>query len=624
MFGRNPYITCALVFLFAAGVSPAFGNIVYVDGSVAGPGTGTIGDPYKVLYPTAINAAAVNDTVMVAAGTYPGTVLIPKDLVVIGADPATTIIDGGFGTRAARIDGTTAATLLQGFTIQAGVAIEGAGILMENSASVRNCVIAGNTTTSFNGAGVQVYNGASGSFTNCTFAANVSNGPNGGGALSLQGPGASATLTNCILWDNTPNQIYPSTGSVTVNYSDVQGGGFGGVGNINTDPLFNDAVNGDFTLECTSPCIDAGDPAGTDMGAFEATCTPVNVSGTVTSNCNGALAGVTVDLLDGSGDFYTTQTDVNGAFTFVSLAQDPGDGEISITVPLGYQAGTPSDGEATIVLDADKVQNFTVVCLPPAGTARSKNYWKHEAGVALKGNGTAEESAENMTTNYPNAIFSHFHENALNSIAVEGVTYMAGPLALDIDTIYDTLRKKDSSVQKAKQQYLAVLLNMASGRILPSSVVSTDGATASQAIQYIADLLNGPGSDSLAESIAETMNDASLVGSGVIPLTYDDIAYARRRLSEQPLGVFPNPGSASRDYVFSFGMPAAGEASLEIFDVAGRRVAQPLAGAVEAGWRELRWDGRTLDGRRVGQGVYFARLTTPDGSKSVKFVHVAH
>ncbi|MGH2571747.1 MAG: right-handed parallel beta-helix repeat-containing protein, partial [bacterium] len=281
MLGRTLSIAFTFVCLLATSVAPALGGTVYVDGSVAGPGSGTFGDPYKELYPTALGAAAVGDTVLVAAETYPGTVHILKDLVLVGADPATTIIDGGNGTRAVRIAGaTTAATIVQGFTIQAGEAAEGAGILMEKSASVRNCVIAGNVTTSDPGAGVQVYNGASGSFTNCTFAANVSNGPGGGGALSLQGLGASATLTNCILWDNTPNQIHTAGGTVTVTYSDVEGGGFAGVGNIDADPLFTDAVNGDFTLSCVSPCIDAGNPAGTDMGAIEALCLPVTVSGT--------------------------------------------------------------------------------------------------------------------------------------------------------------------------------------------------------------------------------------------------------------------------------------------------------------------------------------------------------
>jgi hypothetical protein len=53
-------------------------------------------------------------------------------------------------------------------------------------------------------------------------------------------------------------------------------GGYEGEGNIDADPLFVDLDNGDYTLQSSSPCIDAGDPEsdldsdGTiaDMGAY--------------------------------------------------------------------------------------------------------------------------------------------------------------------------------------------------------------------------------------------------------------------------------------------------------------------------------------------------------------------
>jgi hypothetical protein len=64
-------------------------------------------------------------------------------------------------------------------------------------------------------------------------------------------------------------------GGFTVTYSDVSGG-YSGEGNIGSDPLFSDAVNGNFHLQAGSPCIDTGDPNSppdpdstrADMGAF--------------------------------------------------------------------------------------------------------------------------------------------------------------------------------------------------------------------------------------------------------------------------------------------------------------------------------------------------------------------
>jgi len=71
----------------------------------------------------------------------------------------------------------------------------------------------------------------------------------------------SPTVTNCILWGDVFAEI-SETGSPIVTYCDIQGG-YQGVTNINEDPLFVDAENGDYHLHACSPCIDAGDPVET-------------------------------------------------------------------------------------------------------------------------------------------------------------------------------------------------------------------------------------------------------------------------------------------------------------------------------------------------------------------------
>ena len=126
----------------------------------------------------------------------------------------------------------------------------------------------------------------------------------------FHGGSSNVELTNCILWGNG-NEIWNDVGSsITISYSDIQGGHVGiydphdrvvwGQGNIDADPLFADPgywvdvndpnvivepsdpnndlwVNGDYHLkseagrwhpvseswvidDVTSPCIDAGDP----------------------------------------------------------------------------------------------------------------------------------------------------------------------------------------------------------------------------------------------------------------------------------------------------------------------------------------------------------------------------
>jgi hypothetical protein len=57
-----------------------------------------------------------------------------------------------------------------------------------------------------------------------------------------------------------------------------------------------------------------------------------------------------------------------------------------------------------------------------------------------------------------------------------------------------------------------------------------------------------------------------------------------------------------------FGLPRPAVATVAVFDVAGRKVAELLDENRDAGWHDLSWDGRGEDGRRVPQGVYLLRL----------------
>lgn len=66
-------------------------------------------------------------------------------------------------------------------------------------------------------------------------------------------------VTNCILWNDSPVEIYNyGGGTITVTYSCVQGG-WSGTGNIDLDPLFADPLNDDYHITAVSRCIDAGD-----------------------------------------------------------------------------------------------------------------------------------------------------------------------------------------------------------------------------------------------------------------------------------------------------------------------------------------------------------------------------
>ena len=80
-----------------------------------------------------------------------------------------------------------------------------------------------------------------------------------GGGIELY-DNSDATLINSIIWNNSPESILiwdSNTDAAITTYSDIEGG-WEGEGNINADPLFTDADNGDYTLQSNSPCIDTG------------------------------------------------------------------------------------------------------------------------------------------------------------------------------------------------------------------------------------------------------------------------------------------------------------------------------------------------------------------------------
>jgi hypothetical protein len=79
--------------------------------------------------------------------------------------------------------------------------------------------------------------------------------------------------------------------------------------------------------------------------------------------------------------------------------------------------------------------------------------------------------------------------------------------------------------------------------------------------------------------------------------------------------VTPNP---SRDLAtVRFTLPRAGFARLEVFDARGRRVAEPLAGSLDAGDHVA-----PLPTAAFAPGLYWVRLSTPAGAVTTRFARV--
>lgn len=154
-------------------------------------------------------------------------------------------------------------------TFKENFAATGAGIYNDTNSgpTIQGCILHSNAATSDGGG---MYNDSNNTtVTNCTFSDNLADS-NGGGLYSYQ---SCPVVKNSILYGNTDSggsdesaQVFLDSGTPNVNYSCVQGlSTLGGTGNISTDPFLAD-IPDQVRLLSHSPCINAGDPAGSYAG----------------------------------------------------------------------------------------------------------------------------------------------------------------------------------------------------------------------------------------------------------------------------------------------------------------------------------------------------------------------
>jgi photosystem II stability/assembly factor-like uncharacterized protein len=80
------------------------------------------------------------------------------------------------------------------------------------------------------------------------------------------------------------------------------------------------------------------------------------------------------------------------------------------------------------------------------------------------------------------------------------------------------------------------------------------------------------------------------------------------------LSNYPNPFSDVT--TIAFVLSKASWVSLDVYDLAGRKVQSLESGRMGSGRQQVTWDGNNDQGRRVASGVYFMRLETEGGVKT--------
>jgi len=277
----------------------------------------TTGEHYDYIQ-HAIVRGQPGDKIVVNEGTYYEDFdFMGRNLTVSSTNPddpavvAATIINGD-GRAVSFASGETADCVLSGFTITGA----GRGVYGTNNSvpKIDKCTITDNI-----GSGIELYKGGNPTLNRCTIIANGGSGiqmrPLKAGRYTYynnpvlnncivadnKGYGllkGVLTITNCTIAGNLKSGIQDSvltmTNSIvyfnadggaqianitgTVTYSNIQGS-YPGDGNIDADPRFADSAGSDYHLQSragrwqpdseawitddvTSPCIDAGDPAG--------------------------------------------------------------------------------------------------------------------------------------------------------------------------------------------------------------------------------------------------------------------------------------------------------------------------------------------------------------------------
>ena len=252
--------------------------------------------------------------------------------------------------------------------------------------------------------------------------------------------------------------------------------------------------------------------------------------------------------------------------------------------------------------------DWSLDCVDVVPSQRSMGYWKRQIGVALAGHGSSEIDGASLCEHL-DFIASRFTTNDINPVVV----YVPPESGVEQDKLLAArtalnLIGSRGVTAGARQQLMALLLNVASGKISLDDVISEDGKLVSHAVTHLDRLIDDDEqiNDEQAMHIAQRINFGQKIGASVIPHDTPDISY-----SDQPSRFFlgqsyPNPFNPSTSIKFE--VAKATEVRLKIFDVAGRLVRTLVDEVRRPGSYTVVWDGSNDRDQRVASGLYFYRF----------------
>jgi hypothetical protein len=328
----------------------------------------------------------------------------------------------------------------------------GGGLYFWNTSSslVTNCVIYKNTVTGYGYGGGGVLIGPSTGnvkIVNSVIANNTATNSNGAGIYFYTS--SSASIINSIIW-GTPDQLnFFSTSTNVMQYCGIKGVSYTTCLNLNSDnnqpdgPNFTDPINDDYSIKFISPCRDAGTSIGApltdylgngrigpyDIGAYEvqysrwksnASTPNWNTGGNWVGGVPNSSRDIIIPHISGTSPVYPTGSPTQ-SFTL-------GAGKMMILEPgaqLTLGVLTNTSGTLRLLSKADSIASLLISGYVNSGTTEIQLY--------LEGNGSGTlwhyvsppvTSLSATTLGSSNSSIAKYEENLISNNMNNGwVTY---------------------------------------------------------------------------------------------------------------------------------------------------------------------------------------------------------
>ncbi len=350
----------------------------------------------------------------------------------------------------------------------------------------------------------------------------------------------------------------------------------------------------------------------------------------------------TVSLGDLNGDGKPDLCVVNYDAGTVSICLGAGDGTFGppADIPTGahahgsFIADVDGDGLPDLLVANEQANTLSVLMGHGDGTFDPKVDFATDAGAHsiavgdLNGDGAPDVAISNINANTVNVFlnrrppvlaahaFTDAGSRMLRLMVPEGVwTVSVEPLAGGF-RVQDVIPSSLALISEAGTGRVARIAAM-SGKPMIAADRDHDGIPDLQVPFSMADLTRlfglAPGWRNVTATIQGDLTDGRRF-RGTFPVTL----FYPPGLMRKGASVAPNP--LNPEAVLSFETAAPGRVTVRVYDVTGRLVRTVLdEPAVAAGAHTLRIDGRDARGARLASGVYFFRVSAPDGERTGRF-----